>query len=83
MMKISNHEKCTLDLNLISLEIGIIYYIFPNFRILVMNLKLSMKVVTRLKTPLSLHGLQFSTLDTIVGSMVQFADYLLIVRGTI
>jgi hypothetical protein len=32
-----------------------------------MNLKLSMKVFMKLNTPPSLHGLQFPTLDTIVG----------------
>jgi hypothetical protein len=35
--------------------------------LLVMNLKLSMKVFMKLNTPPSLHGLQFPTLDIIVG----------------
>jgi hypothetical protein len=37
---------------------------------LVMNMKPSVKVVMKLKTLLSLHGFQFSTLDIIVGCMV-------------
>jgi len=50
--------------------------------LLVMNLKLSMKVVTRLKTLLSSHGFQFLGLDTIIGSVVWFVDYLLIAKRT-
>ncbi len=38
------------------------------------------KVFTKLKTFLSLHDLQFPMLDTIVGSIVQFVDSLLIVK---
>ncbi len=48
--------------------------------LLVMNLKSSMKVVTRLKTLLSLHGLQFLTLDIIIGCVIWFINYLLIAR---
>jgi hypothetical protein len=33
-----------------------------------------------LKTLPSLHGFQFPTLDTIIGYVVQFIDYLLITR---
>jgi hypothetical protein len=36
----------------------------------------------KLKTPLSSHGLQFLALDTIVGYIVWFIDYLIIVRQT-
>jgi hypothetical protein len=43
--------------------------------LLAMNLKSCMKVVTRLKTPSSSHGLQFLVLDIIVGCTVWFADY--------
>ncbi len=48
--------------------------------ILVTNPKPSMKVVTKLKTFLSLHGFRFSTLDTIVGCAVRFINCFLIVR---
>jgi hypothetical protein len=44
----------------------------------VTNLKSFVKVVTKLKILLSSHGLQFSALDTIVGCMVWFVNYLLI-----
>jgi hypothetical protein len=50
--------------------------------LLVMSLKPFVKVVTRLKTPPSSHGLQFLALDTIVGCAVRFADCLLIARHT-
>ncbi len=50
--------------------------------IFVMNLKPFVKVVTRLKTPPSSHGLQFLALDTIVGCVVRFVDSLLIARQT-
>jgi hypothetical protein len=46
------------------------YHISPNFYTLVMNLKLSLKVVTKLKTLLSSHGLQFLVLDIIVGCAI-------------
>jgi hypothetical protein len=45
-----------------------------------MNLKLFAKVFTKLKTPPYLHGIQFSMLDTIIGYIVQFVNYLLIAR---
>ncbi len=48
--------------------------------LLVVNLKLFTKVFTKLKTLPSLHGFQFPTLDTIIGYVVQFIDYLLITR---
>jgi hypothetical protein len=35
---------------------------------------------TKLETPPSLHGLQFLTLDTIVGYSIQFVDCLLITK---
>ncbi len=37
---------------------------------LMMNLKPSTKVFMKLKTPLSLHGFQFPTLDNIIGCAV-------------
>jgi hypothetical protein len=46
----------------------------------VTNLKLSVKVVTKLKTFLSSHGLQFLALDTIIGCVIRLVDYLLITR---
>jgi hypothetical protein len=46
--------------------------------LLVMNLKPSMKVVTRLKTPPFLHDLQFLALDIIVDCTIRFIDCLLI-----
>jgi hypothetical protein len=42
--------------------------------LLVMNLKPSVKVVIKLKTLLFSYGLQFSTLNTIVGYTIQFVD---------
>jgi hypothetical protein len=50
--------------------------------LLLMNLKLYVKVVTRLKTPLSSHGFQFLGLDTIIGFVIGFVDYLLIAKWT-
>jgi hypothetical protein len=44
------------------------------------DLKPYVKVVTRLKTPPSSHGLQFLALNIIVGCMVRFVDYFLIAR---
>jgi hypothetical protein len=41
---------------------------------------LVMKIVMRWKTPPSSHGFQFSVLDTIVGYVVWFTDYLLITK---
>ncbi len=68
------------------------YHISPNFctlvillqitSLLVMNLKPFVKVVTRLKTLLSSHGLQFMALDIIIGSAIRFFNYLLIARQT-
>jgi hypothetical protein len=66
------------------------YCISLNFCTLVILLKINLasndeletisKGFTKLKTPLSLHGFQFLALDTIVGYVVQFVDYLLITR---
>jgi hypothetical protein len=44
------------------------------------TLLLVMKIVMRRKTPPSSHGFQFSALDTIVGCVVWFTDYLLITK---
>jgi hypothetical protein len=56
------------------------YHISPNFHtlmillkvtlLLVMNLKMSAKVFTKLKTLASLHGFQFPVLDIIIGYTV-------------
>jgi hypothetical protein len=48
----------------------------------VMNLKLFVKVVMKLKTPPFSHGFQFSALDIIVGCTVRFINYLLIPKWT-
>jgi hypothetical protein len=50
--------------------------------LLVMNLKPSVKVVIRLKTPPFSHGLQFLALDITIGCMARFADCFLIARQT-
>jgi hypothetical protein len=47
------------------------------------NPELRMKVVTKLKTLLFSHGLQFPMLSIIVGYVVQFVDCLRITRQTI
>jgi hypothetical protein len=87
MMKILNYEKCALVLKLNPLELGIITFLqiptpwwsyYKSTSLLVMNLKLFVKIFTKLKTPSSLHGLQFSALDIIVGCTVRFINYLLI-----
>jgi hypothetical protein len=41
------------------------------------------KVVTKLKTLLSSHGLQFLMLETTIGYAVWFVDYLFIIKQTI
>ncbi len=46
------------------------------------ELEIVYEVVTKLKTPLSLHGLQFLTLDTIVGCAVRFVNCFLVARQT-
>jgi hypothetical protein len=50
---------------------------------LVMNSKPYVKVITKLRTPPSSPSLQFPVLDTIVGCVVRFVNYLLIARQTI
>jgi hypothetical protein len=59
------------------------WFCYKSTPLLTMNLKLFVKVITKLKTFLSLHGLQFLTLDIIVGCMVRFVNYLLITRQTV
>jgi hypothetical protein len=89
VMKTLNRERCALILKLMPLEFGIIaffrtltpwWFCYKSTPLLVMNPKPSMNVVTKLKTPPSSHGLQFPTLDTIVGCVVRFVNCLLIVR---
>ncbi len=89
VMKTLNHERCVFILKLILLELGTIaffwtfapwWFCYKSTMLLVMNLKLSMKFVVRLKTPLFLHGIQFSTLDIIVGCAVRLANCFLITR---
>jgi hypothetical protein len=45
-------------------------------------LKPFVKIIMKLKTHLFSHGLQFTTLDTIVDYMIRFVDYFLIIRQT-
>jgi hypothetical protein len=75
MMKIPNLKKCALLLKLNPLELDTIVFLrtlapwsfcYKLTPPLVMNPKPSMKVVTKLNILLSSHGLQFSTLDTII-----------------
>jgi hypothetical protein len=84
-MKILNREKCAFILKLNPFELDIIaffripalwWFCYKSTLLLVMNLKLSVKVFTKLKTPPSLYGLQFLVLDTMVGCVVRFIDYL-------
>jgi hypothetical protein len=91
VMKIPNRKRCAIILKLNPVELGIIAFFqtlapwsfcCKSISLLVMNLKSYVKVVTKLKTLLSLHGLQLSMLDTIVGCVVRFVDYLLIARRT-
>ncbi len=79
MMKILNLERCAFILKLKPLELGIIIFLqtlapwsfcCKSISLQVMNSKPSMKVVTKLKIFLSLHGLQFLALDTIVGCAI-------------
>jgi hypothetical protein len=44
------------------------------------ELEIVYEVLMRLKTPISLHGLQFLTLDTIVGCTVRFVNYFLVAK---
>ncbi len=87
-----NHKKCTLILKLNPLELSIIaffrtfiswWFCYKSTPFLVMNLKLSMKVFIKLKTPPSSHGLQFLALNTIIGCAVQFVNCFLIARRII
>jgi hypothetical protein len=90
-MKIPNLERCTLVLKLNPLEPGTIVFLrtlapwstcCKSTSLLMMNPKPFMKVIMKLKILISSHGLQFSTLDTIVGCTVRFINYLLIARQT-
>jgi len=88
MMKIPNRERCVFILKLNPFNLILSHFLNSRTLVIllrvdpahVMNLKLSMKVINKLKTFLSLHGLQFSMLDSIIGYVVRFVNYLLITR---
>ncbi len=90
-MKNSNFERCVLVLKLNPLEPGIIVFLrtpapwwscCKSTLLLVTNPRLFTKVVTKLKILLSLHGLQFSALVTIVGCAARFVDCFPMARRT-
>ncbi len=85
MTKNPNLERCALVLKLNPLEPNTIVFCrtlapwwscYKSTLLLVMNLKLSMKVVTKLKTLLFSLSLQFPALDTIIGCAIRFIDCL-------
>ncbi len=92
VMKTSHRKRCALILKSIPLELGIItffqiltpwWFCCRSTLFLVMNSKPYVKVITKLRTPPSSPSLQFPVLDTIVGCVVRFVNYLLIARQTI
>jgi hypothetical protein len=79
MMKNLKFKRCAFILKLNPFEPGTIISLWTltpwwscckSTSLLVTNLKLSMKVVTKLKILLSSHGLQFLALDTIVSCVI-------------
>ncbi len=58
------------------------WFCYKSTPLLVMNLKPFVKVVTRLRTFISSHGLQFFTLDTIICCEIRFVNCFLIAKQT-